>query len=108
MRTSKYLGLKSGNWTCSFVGIDRVQPAFTHNKDAYGRKMRSKSPGSKRYYYIFERPTSDGKALKMIRLNASQAQKVLEGWFTVEELAQKKELYRPGSIVKKVSYSFID
>lgn len=106
MRKSKYLGLKSGNWVCSHVGVARVQPAFTKKKDANGKRLRSKNPGHQAYYYIFERITSDNKALKMIRLNATQARQVLCNWFTVEDFAKKKAAKKSQEFTKKVSYSF--
>lgn len=108
MRKSKYLGMKSEQWECTHTGIASVQPAFTHYKDALGRRVRSKSPGSRQYYYIFERPTSDGKALKMIRLSAKQVLQVATGFFTVEDFAKRKEIERSPVFTKKVSYSFTD
>lgn len=108
MRKSKYLGMTSGNWTCTHVGIARVQPTLTHYKDSLGRRIKSKSAGSKQYYYIFERPTSDGKAMKMIRLNANQATSILKGLKTVEDFSLKKESERSQQFNKKISYSFVD
>lgn len=108
MRKSKYLGLKSGTWQCTYVGVASVQPAYKLKKNNYGQRVRNKYPGHQTYYYIFERPTSDGKAMKMIRLNARQANQVLKGWFTVEEFAKKKELERSQVFTHKVSYSFCD
>lgn len=103
MRTSKYLGFRSGDWECTHVGVARVQPKFKQ-----GTKVPSKRPGHQTYYYIFERLTSDKKAMKMIRLNAAQARQVLTGWFTVEDFAKKKEVQRSQSFTHKVSYSFCD
>lgn len=108
MRKSKYLGMKSERWECTHIGVASVQPAFTHYKDSLGRRIRSKSPGSRQYYYIFERPTSDGKAMKMIRLSAKQILQVANGMTTVEEFARKKKLERSQTFIKKVSYSFTD
>lgn len=108
MKKSKYLGLVSGDWECTHVGVDCVQPAFTKKRDADGKRLRSKYPGHQVYYYIFERLTSDRKAMKMIRLNATQARRVLTGKSTVEELSIKKELQRAQSFKNKVSYSFCD
>jgi len=109
MKKSKYLGLKSGNWECTHVGVASVQPTFKkYERDLFGRRVRSKSPGSKQYYYIFERLTSDKKAMKMIRLNAAQARLVLCNWFTVEDFAKKKETKRSQDFAHKVSYSFCD
>ncbi len=107
MRTSKYLGMTSGTWTCTHVGVADVQPAFCRRR-VNGKRVKSKSPGSKQYYYIFERETSDKKADKMVRLSAAEVLKVRTGWFTVEEIAdQKKEKLNP-SFTQKVSYSFHD
>lgn len=107
MRKSKYVGMKSGNWECTYYGIARVQPAY-HVKKANGKRVRSVSVGHQQYYYIFERETSDAKAIKMIRLNASQAKNVLNGKYTVEELADKKKAKRSSEFTDKVSYSFCD
>lgn len=106
MRISKYVGLKSGTWECTHVGVERVQPAYKIKRNNYGQRVRSKYPGHQTYYYIFERLTSDGKALKMIRLNASQARMVLSGKKTVEDYSIKKERERSTSFKEKVSYSF--
>ena len=108
MKKSKYLGMKSGDWECSYVGVARVQPAFKEKRDDFGRRVRNKYPGHQTYYYIFERLTSDQKAMKMIRLNAQQVRQVLDNKYTVEDFAQKKELKRSQTFVQKVSYSFCD
>jgi hypothetical protein len=107
MKKSKYLNMRSGDWECTHVGVADVQPAFCRRK-VNGKRVRSKSPGSKQYYYIFERITSDKKAMKMIRLNATQARQVRCNWFTVEDFAKKKEALRSQAFKDKVSYSFCD
>lgn len=107
MRKSKYIGFKSGNWTCVHLGIARVQPAFTHKYGIDGKRQRSVNQ-NQTYYYIFERPTSDGKAIKMVRLNANQASQVYKNEITVEELAEKKAIKRSQEFKEKVSYSFCD
>jgi predicted DNA-binding protein len=73
-----------------------------------GKRVLSKHPGSQQYYYIFERITSDKKAMKMIRLNAQQVRRVRDGWYTVEELADKKAAKRSQVFKEKVSYCFCD
>ena len=114
MRKSKYLGMVNGDWTCTHVGVARVQPALTKKRDAAGRRMHSRNPGHQTYYYIFERLTSDSKAMKMIRLNAKQVRQVLDGCITVESVANaKKEMSEAGVraakfFVNKVSYAFCD
>lgn len=108
MKKSKYLNMKSGNWTCTHVGVARVQPAFTKKRDEDGKKIRSKNSGHCSYYYIFERLTSDAKAVKMIRLGYWQVKKLLRGECTVEDFAVKKERKRSQSFSQKVSYSFCD
>lgn len=108
MRKSKYLGKRFGDWFCSHVGVARVQPVYTHKFTADGRKMRSKQAGHQTYYYIFERLTSDKKAMKMIRLNATQVRQVLDGKYTVEYFAEKKAAKRSQIFKEKVSYSFCD
>ncbi len=107
MRKSKYLGLKSGTWECTHVGVARVQPVYKKSK-VNGKREKAKYPGHLAYYYIFERPTSDNKAIKMIRLNAAQANLVLNGKKTVEEIADRKKSLRSSEFKEKVSYSFCD
>ena len=108
MRKSKYLGMTNGDWTCTHVGVARVQPALTKKRDITGRRMHSRNPGHQTYYYIFERLTSDQKAMKMIRLNARQVRQVLDQKHTVEDFARKKELERSQVFTQKVSYAFCD
>ena len=105
MRKSKYVGMKSGNWECTHQGIADVQPIYCRRK-VDGKRVRSKHPGSRQYYYIFERLTSDAKAMKMIRLNASQVRQVRDGWYTVEDFAKKKAAKHSQVFKEKVSYSF--
>lgn len=106
MKKSKYLGMKSGDWTCTHVGVARVQPALTKKKDEAGRRVRAKNPGHQTYYYIFERRTSDGLANKMVRLNANQIRRVFDGWTTVESVAELKKRAAGQKFTQKVSYSF--
>ncbi len=100
-RTSKYLNKTFGNWTCTHVGIARVQPKKTK------RGKVSNQPGRQTYYYIFERPTSDGKAEKLVRLSAGQAAKVYRGLLSVEEVADTRQEKGTGTFKEKVSYHFI-
>ena len=105
MKKSKYLNMKSGDWECTHVGVARVQPAFKQKK-VDGKRVRTKSPGHQSDYYIFERHTSDAKAMKMIRLSASQANRVYKGLATVEDFAKKKAAKKSQVFTHKVSYSF--
>lgn len=106
MRRSKYLGLKSGTWECTHVGIARVQPKYCKVKTKAGKRVLSARPGHQAYYYIFERPTSDGEAMKMIRLSACQALQVLKGLKTVEEYATAKKDLKHPAFKDKLSYCF--
>ena len=108
MKKSKYLGFKSGAWTCTHVGVADVQPKYCRKKTKDGKRAVSKHPGSQQYYYIFERLTSDNKAMKMIRLNAEQVRMVHRRWYTVEHYALRKEQQRSNEFKNKVSYSFCD
>lgn len=108
MRKSKYLGLKSGNWICTHVGIDRVQPVYRKTRDRYGNRVKNKYPGHRSYYYTFERPTSDQKAIKVVRLNARQAYQVFTGEYTVEDFAIQKKAQKSQAFKNKVSYCFYD
>ncbi len=107
MKNSKYFGLQSGDWTCTHVGVADVQPKYCRRR-VDGKRVLSKSPGSMQYYYIFERLTSDKKAKKMIRLNATQVRQVLRRRYTVEYYALRKEQQRSQKFKDKVSYSFCD
>lgn len=101
-RTSKYLHKTfDNNWTCTHVGVARVQP-----KKKLNHKGASKRPGHQTYYYIFERPTSDHKALKMVRLSAQEAAKVYTGKLLVEDVANLRAMIKPSDFTKKVSYHF--
>lgn len=102
-RTSKYLNKSFDNgWVCTYVGISRVQARKTRHG------MFSKNPGHQSYYYIFERPTSDGKADKLIRLSANLAAKVYRGELTVESMAEARREANENKFIRKVSYHFHD
>mgnify|MGYP007111674210 CR=1 FL=1 len=107
MKNSKYFGLQSGDWTCTHVGVADVQPKYCRRR-VDGKRVLSKHPGSMQYYYIFERLTSDNKAMKMIRLNAAQVRQVRRRRYTVEYYALRKEQQRSQKFKDKVSYSFCD
>lgn len=100
-RTSKYLNKQFGNWTCTHVGISRVQPKKTMKGKA------SKQPGRQTYYYIFERLTSDGAAEKLVRLNHLEAAKVYQGLASVEAIADARQAKGVSEFRTKVSYHFI-
>lgn len=99
-RTSKYLFKTFGAWTCTYVGISRVQPKKTR------KGKTSNQPGRQTYYYIFERKTSDGKADKMVRLSAAQAAKVYRGNLLVEDVADTRQEKGANKFTNKVSYHF--
>lgn len=103
MRISKYINLRSGDWICVGVNIAGVTPSYKP-----GTRVRYVSAGHRRYDYTFQRPTSDGKAFKVVTLSAAQAKLVLNGQKTVEEYAKKKKLNRTCAIKDKVSYNFFD
>ena len=100
-RTSKYLFKTFGNWTCTHVGISRVQAKKTNKGKV------SKQPGRQTYYYIFERKTSDGKAEKLVRLNHIEAAKVYRGKLSVETVADLRQEKGVSTFKDKVSYHFI-
>lgn len=102
MRKSKYENFKSGNWTCTHVGVATVNGAFYK-----GTRERTLYPGHRTYYYIFERRTSDGKADKLVRLNCKEAAAVYRGDITVEEIAKTRQIQSVNKFTKKVSYHFI-
>jgi hypothetical protein len=100
-RTSKYLNKQFGNWTCTHVGISRVQAKRTLS----GKP--SSQPGRQTYYYIFERVTSDGAAEKLVRLNHVEAAKVYRGELLVEDIADTRQAKGVSQFRSKVSYHFI-
>lgn len=100
-RTSKYLNKQFGNWTCTHVGISRVQPKRTKTGKA------SNQPGRQTYYYIFERLTSDGAAEKLVRLNHIEAAKVYRGAVSVEQIADERQAKGVSEFRSKVSYHFL-
>lgn len=101
MRKSKYLNKTFGNWTCTHVGV-----AMKTNVFKKGTRVRNAYPHHQTYYYIFERPTSDGKADKLVRLNAGQAAKVYRGLLSVEEVADTRQEKGVDTFKSKVSYHF--
>ena len=101
-KTSKYLNKTFGNWTCTHVGVAVKTGAFKK-----GTKVRNSYPHHQTYYYIFERPTSDGKAEKLVRLNHAQAAAVYRGELTVEEVAELRQAAGVATFKDKVSYHFI-
>lgn len=105
MIRSEFYGLASGDWKCTHVGIASITGAYKKKK-VDGKRVRNLTPGHRNYYYIFERLTSDSKAMKMIRLNAKQVRQVRDGWYTVEDFAKKKAAKRSQIFKEKVSYSF--
>jgi hypothetical protein len=100
-KTSKYLNKQFGNWTCTHVGISRVQPKRTKSGKV------SNQPGRQTYYYIFERITSDGMAEKLVRLNHVEAAKVYQGLAKVEDIANARQERGASDFRNKVSYHFI-
>ena len=108
MKKSKYLNRVFGDWECVHVGVARVQPKYKNKRGEDGKKLKNKFPGHQSYYYIFERLTSDRKALKTIQLNANQANLVLKGKRTVEDYAEKKEAKRSFIYDMRVNYCFCD
>lgn len=103
MRKSKYLGMVSGKWVCTHVGVARVQPTFYK-----GTRTECLRPGHQSYYYIFERMTFDNKAEKMIRLNSAEAAAVWNKIVTVEEISDSREGKQARGFTRKISYHFVD
>ena len=108
MRKSNYVGLTSGDWTCTHCGIDYIQPAYRKKRDANGKRVRSVSAGHQQYFYIFERPTSDGIAIKQICANAYEALKIKRGEVTAEALANKKRNLNSDRYADRTNYCFCD
>lgn len=110
MRKSKFVGTKSGDYTCIGFGVADVQPKFCRKKlTSDGKKAKTKSPYSRQYDYNYAKFTSDGKAIKHITLSASQARRVYNGLATVDEYVKKMERKRAQADIKdRVNYCFCD
>ena len=100
MKKTKYLNKVFGAWKCVSVGIARVQGKRTKTNAV------SKQPGRQTYFYIFERPTSDGKASKIVRLSAQQAAKVYRGQLSVEDIVDSRVAKNVEAVATRVSYHF--
>ena len=109
MKKSKFIGTKSGEYTCIDISVADVQPAYCRRKlTTDGKKAKTKSPHSQQYKYLYAKLTSDGKAIKHITLNAAQARKVLRGLATVDDYVKKTERKRSRTVQGRVSYTFCD
>jgi hypothetical protein len=107
MRNPKYIGTQSGDWTCTFYGINYVQPAFSRRRNPVtGKPVRNKCAGHRQYYYVFERRTSDNLADKSVRLNAYEMLKVSRGKCTVEQIADARAAKIKPKYVEKVNYCY--
>lgn len=91
-RTSKYVGKTFSGWTVTHIGIATVQG--TGAKYAYHRG----------YYYLIERPTSDGKFTKQVRLNATYMARLANGTLDIEKIADKRAHKRKAT--QKTTYTF--
>lgn len=94
---SKYLGKTFDfGWQCISVGLANVQG------------KRSKAPGKRNYFYIFERETRDNKCKKILILNSSEAAAVWKGTTTVEYIAEARQRKKEARIKKRINYHFCD
>lgn len=109
MKKSKFVGTKNGDYTCTTIVVRDVQPKYCRKKvDASGKRAKTKSPYSQQYGYLWEKLTSDGKAIKSIMLNAAQTRKVYLEDATVDEYVKKKERKRSLIFNDRVNYGFCD
>lgn len=92
-RTSKYVGKTYEGWTVVHIGVATVQGAGA--KWAYHRG----------YYYLLERPTSDGKFVKQVRLNANYMAQLARGQLNIEAIADKRA-HNTKSATRKTTYTF--
>lgn len=91
-RTSKFVGNTYLGWTVVHMGVATVQGAG------------AKAPYHRGYYYLVERPTSDGKCVKQVRLNASYMKQLYLGTFDIEAYADKHAKNKKAT--NKTNYSF--
>ena len=109
MRKSKFIGITSGDYTCTGMMVRDVQPMFCRKKtDEDGKRARTKSPHSQQYSYICEKLTTDGKAVKSLILNAGQIRNVYRGDATIDEYAKRKARKRSRVFDKRLNYGFCD
>ena len=107
MKKSKFIGMQSGDYTCTGVMVVDVQPKYCRTKfTADGKKVKTKSYHSQQYGYSCEKFTSDGKAIKSIILSAAQARNVYNGRATVEEYVKRKERKHSKDFKARVNYCF--
>lgn len=77
MRKSKFVGKEFDNgWVCTGCNLAANYSHGTRHN---------------RYWYAFERRTSDGKFDKWIRIEANNATKIYKGDITVEEICDFRE-----------------
>ena len=108
MKRSKFVGTKSGDYTCIGIDVADVQPRYCRRKlTPDGKKAKTKSYHSQQYKYQYAKFTSDGNAIKHITLRADQARKVFKGLATVAEYVEKMERKHSRAEVKeRVNYCF--
>lgn len=100
VRTSKYLGKVYEGWTVTHIGVASVVAKRHKGKGANSR------PGHQSYYYLLERPTSDGACVKQVRLNSTQMCNVARGTFSVEAYSDKLNEKKTKHATSKTNYSF--
>lgn len=93
-KVSKYVGKTFDNgWVCT--GINVAYCTLKHKN------------GGPRYWYAFERRTSDGKFDKWIRIEAKDATRIWRGELTVEAVCQAREAGKKNRHGHSVNYNFI-
>ncbi len=100
VRTSKYLGQVYEGWTVTHIGVATVV-----SKRHKGKGLNSR-PGHQSYYYLLERPTSDGACTKQVRLNSTQMCNAARGTFSVEAYSDILTEKKSKKATKKTTYTF--
>ncbi len=92
MRKSKFVGKTfDNNWKCTGCNLAANYGHGTkHNK----------------YWYAFQRETSDGKFDKWIRVESSNATLIWKGELSVEDLCKQRETRQDTKHGHSVNYNF--
>jgi len=92
MRKSKFVGKTFDNgWTCTGCNLAaNYGHGTSHN----------------RYWYAFERTTSDGRCDKWIRVEGVEATKIYRGLITVESICLAREAKKHNKQYHSINYNF--
>lgn len=94
MKKSKFVGKEFDNgWVCTRCNLAAN----------YGHSTKHN-----RYWYAFERRTSDRVFDKWIRVEATDATKIYNGTLLVEDICVKRETKRKNIATHSINYQFVN